>query len=104
MNNIYIRLAIVGGISYYIYNMAKEKDTSSPLSKYSKISVTDPNFKPILNPESGEIEDALNEKIENGENFITDPVKFNDNNPFDPSGSDPLAYAGGYADSYAAYY
>lgn len=60
MNNIILRTGIVIGITYYIYDKYSKKP--SPLSDYKDIPVIDPDFKPILNPEPGQIEDILKQQ------------------------------------------
>jgi hypothetical protein len=115
------RILIVGALGYYFYDRYKVK--LSPLSDYKDVPVIDPDYKPILNPEPGQIEDLIkqeqqttvtntaNSSYEQFFNPVTTTTTttpeytnmFNNDNPFDPSGFDPSIYAGGYADSYSAY-
>jgi hypothetical protein len=133
MNNIIVRTGIVAGIAYYIYNEYTKKPT--PIEQYKDVPVINEDFKPILDPKPGQIEDLINQQnTATTTTTVTVPAyagsgwadaytgggaggtttttsipvdnytnDFNPDNPFDASGFNPTIYAGGYADSYAAY-
>jgi hypothetical protein len=127
MNNTFLRIGIVSALGYYFYEKYKMKP--SPMSDYTDVPLINPDAPPpILDPKPRQIEDILNQQQQpittpsyvpnssyedffNPVNTTTttvvpdpkpDPVIFNPDNPYDPSGSS-VCYAGGWSNSYASY-